>query len=702
MVTLSIIVVNYNVKPFLERALLSIQKALEGISSEIFVVDNASGDGSVTMIKERFPDVHLISNVENAGFARANNQALRCAKGKMICLINPDTFVQEDTFKVCLDYLENHPSVGAVGCKIVNPDGTLQLSCRRSIPTPWVAFAKVAFLSTLFPKSKRFGRYNLTYLNPDEITEVEALSGSFMVVRQEVIDQIGLLDEAFFLYGEDLDWCYRMQQKGWKIVYLPETQIIHYKGRSTREASFDTQSIFYEAMRLFVKKHFGKGRSFLPRWFLMLGIWIRRSISFLVRFFSRLVVPFIDLAFLQFSLILAIWIRFGDLQLWDYYRVVNIVYTTIWMICLYAMGLYKKRICPASKAMEGIMIGFLLNTTWTFFFKEYAFSRQVVLIAGLLNGLCISMWRWILRAAVKGYRIPFLGQLGIHFFKKRILIVAGDQTGQQILKQLGERNDSRFEIVGFLGLCEKETLQSENGKAPFLGTLKDLDRIVSAHRIREVIFSQEAVSTETLLHVMTAGRSMDIHFKMFPRNLDIITGKTSLEYLEDVPLLDLEFKIYSGPNQLLKRIMDISITCLLLPVLLPILAYLWIHPSFRFKKALISDGMGHALSVRQLFKNDRKVDHWLRNIPLYSEVLRGRMSLVGSEMMDYSDSDTGRGVKPGLTGLVQINADRKLPEGDKKKYNLYYIRNYTPLLDAKILLRSLLSFKRQTGNILGR
>ncbi len=689
MISISVIIVSYNVKSFLERAVISIRKALEGFSFEIFVVDNSSGDGSAAMVKERFPEVYLIKNRENVGFARANNQALLRVKGKYICLINPDTLVQEDTFRICLNYLEAHSSVGALGCKIINPDGTLQLSCRRNIPTPWSAFTKIVFLSALFPRSKHFGQYNLTYLNPDQTTEVGALSGSFMMVRKQAVEQVGLLDERFFLYGEDLDWCYRMQQKGWKIVYLPETQIIHYKGQSTHEASFDTRRIFYEAMRLFVKKHFRKERSFLPQWFILFGIWIRASLSFISRQFSKLIVPFLDIAFLQLSLALAIWIRFGDLQLWGYYRIVNVVYTAVWIICLYAMGFYKNRICSATKALEGIIIGFLLNSTWTFFFKQYAFSRQVVLVAGLLNGLFLSSWRAIIYTILHGHHIPFLEHLGIHFIKKRILIVATQQSVGHMLKQFDGRTGLIYKVVGILSFDEKDALQSENGSVPVLGTLQDLERVSSAHRIQEVIFSQEIVHYENLLHILSRGKSLHLHFKMIPQDVDVMTGRTSIEYLEDIPLVDLDFKIFSVPNQLFKRFMDLAVTIFLLPFLLPLFIYLWVHPSFQFRRVLISDGIGHSIQVRQLFKNRQKVNHWLRTIPLYSEVLKGRMSLVGSEILPYSDSTFERGIKPGLTGLVQINFTKKLLEDEIKQYHLYYLKNYTPFLDLKILFKSL-------------
>ncbi len=252
---ISVIIVNFNVKIFLNQALDSIQKALSGISAEIFVVDNASRDGSVALVKENFPDVKLIENRSNAGFAKANNQAIKLAKGKYLVLINPDTLVQEDTFLLLLDFFKNCHDAGMVGCKILNPDGSLQLACRRSIPTPWIAFTKMVGLSRLFPKSHLFGKYNLTYQNPDQVSVVDAISGSFMMVRSKVIQEIGMLDEQFFMYGEDLDWCFRIRQAGWKIYYVPDTKIVHYKGASTQKAHLDTLLVFYRAMLQFVRKH---------------------------------------------------------------------------------------------------------------------------------------------------------------------------------------------------------------------------------------------------------------------------------------------------------------------------------------------------------------------------------------------------------------------------------------------------------------
>ncbi|MFC1728893.1 glycosyltransferase [candidate division KSB1 bacterium] len=282
MITVSVIIVSYNVRYFLELAIHSVMRSLTDLSHEIIVVDNASSDGSVEMVRDKFPGVSLIVNRENTGFACANNRALEKAQGKYIFLVNPDTVIGEDTISTLLQGFDRSPDTGMIGCRILNPDGSLQLSCRRSFPTPWVAFTRLSGLSLLFPGSRLFGRYNLTYLNPDEPAEIDALSGSFMAVRREVIETVGKLDERFFMYGEDLDWCYRIKKYGWKIVYDPAVSIIHFKGESARQNSMDSLKYFYEAMLLFTEKHFQPDHSSVPLWLLKTAIRVRERFGVLL------------------------------------------------------------------------------------------------------------------------------------------------------------------------------------------------------------------------------------------------------------------------------------------------------------------------------------------------------------------------------------------------------------------------------------
>ncbi len=225
MIDLSIIIVNYNVKEFLLNLLASLEKASKNISSEIIVVDNNSTDDSILSVKQKYPSVITIENEKNVGFGIANNQGLEIANGENILLINPDTLVKEDTLETMIKFLDDNGEVGMAGCKVLNPDGTLQLACRRSFPRPWVSFTKVVGLSKMFPQSKLFAKYNLTYLDENDSNEVDAISGSFMMLKKEVYEKVGGFDQDFFMYGEDLDLCYRIQQAGYKVSIEDDTQL---------------------------------------------------------------------------------------------------------------------------------------------------------------------------------------------------------------------------------------------------------------------------------------------------------------------------------------------------------------------------------------------------------------------------------------------------------------------------------------------
>ena len=255
---LSIIIVNYNVKHFLEQCLKSVEKALISLDSEVIVVDNNSVDGSVKMIKDKFPTVKLIANNQNTGFSVANNQAIAVANGSYILLLNPDTVVQEDTFTKCISFMDKHQDAGALGIKMFDGKGNFLPESKRGLPTPSVAFFKIFGLSTIFPKSRLFGKYHLGYLSENQNHKVDILSGAFMMIRKKVIDEIGALDETFFMYGEDIDISYRITKAGYNNYYFSESNIIHYKGESTKKSSINYVFVFYKAMIIFAKKHFSK------------------------------------------------------------------------------------------------------------------------------------------------------------------------------------------------------------------------------------------------------------------------------------------------------------------------------------------------------------------------------------------------------------------------------------------------------------
>ena len=252
---LSIVIVNYNVRYYLEQCLLSVEKALTGVGGEVFVVDNNSTDDSMSYLKGKFPWVRYIENKENVGFSRANNKALREARGEYVLLLNPDTFIGERTLRECIDFMDKTPKAGMCGVGMLKVDGSFAPESRRGVPTPFVAFCKMTGLGSLFPKSRLFGRYYMQYLNKQSINPIEIVSGAFMFIRKEALDKVGLLDEMFFMYGEDIDLSYRVLKAGYQNYYIP-TQILHYKGESTKKDSIKYVNTFYKAMVIFFKKHF--------------------------------------------------------------------------------------------------------------------------------------------------------------------------------------------------------------------------------------------------------------------------------------------------------------------------------------------------------------------------------------------------------------------------------------------------------------
>ncbi|MBR0180526.1 MAG: glycosyltransferase family 2 protein [Prevotella sp.] len=243
---LSVVIVNYNVRLLLEECIRSVEKALDGIEGDIFVVDNNSSDGSVEYIRERFPEVHLIANKENSGFARANNQAIRMTDAEYILLLNPDTVVYENTLRGCLDFMDAHPEAGGAGVRMLTREGDAAPESRRAVPTPWVAFLKMMGFTR---------RYYMSHLPWDKPGRIEVVSGAFCLLRHKALDEIGLLDEDFFMYGEDIDLSFRLLKGGWQNWYLPY-DIIHYKGESTQKSSFRYVHVFYQAMLIFFRKHY--------------------------------------------------------------------------------------------------------------------------------------------------------------------------------------------------------------------------------------------------------------------------------------------------------------------------------------------------------------------------------------------------------------------------------------------------------------
>ncbi|TDI83934.1 MAG: glycosyltransferase [Caldithrix sp.] len=687
-IDLSLIIVNYNVKEFLEQCLISVQKALKGISAEILVIDNSSADGSAELLRQEFPDLRLTLNSRNVGFAKASNQGLQIARGKFIALLNPDTLVQEDTFSKMLDFFRDRPKIGMLGCKILNPDGSLQLACRRSFPKPWVAFTKLSGLSYLFPKSKLFGKYNLTYLDPDDSYEVDAISGSFMMIRREVLEDVGDLDESFFMYGEDLDWCFRTREKGWQVVYFPETQIVHFKGESSKRAHFDNLKQFYIAMELFVKKHFKQKYFFMPYWLLRGAIWFRAGISLFIKLTGYLAVPLIDIVLFGLSLILGVLIRFGNLTYLPPFIPVIIFYSLIWVLFLKLFGCYDREEFSFSKAAIAVLVGFLVNTSLTFFFKQYAFSRVVVLVGSVFSLIIVPGWRLLIKELSRTRFSLFGGRFSEAFFAKNTIIVGDLKSGEKLVEKFNSQIDSDYKISGLVSTNGRHTGKNVAG-VPVLGTFEDINFIIREHGVQEVIFSTHDLSYDQILGVMSRTGKQRVNFNLIPSNLDVIIGKASIDRISHVPLLEIDYKLHQTPYRVLKRMFDFTLAFVILTLSLPLFLYKKFLTSQKIEKKFVYGEKNQRVLLYQFAGSESQTSN---KLPYLWAILKGDVSFVGKELIevsdDFSPTEEKPDLKPGLTGLQQINQHKHITEEDKSRYPLYYIKNYSLFLDMEILFKA--------------
>lgn len=675
---LSIIIVNYNVKEFLEQALQAIDKATVNLDAEVLVVDNHSVDESVKMVRTHYPWVHLIVNEQNVGFAAANNQALREARGEYLLLLNPDTLVQEDTFTTMIGYLDEHPKVGMAGCKILNPDGTLQLACRRSFPTLRVALPKIFGLSRLFPGSRFFGKYNLTYLDPDVETDVDAVSGSFMMVRQEAMKQVGLLDESFFMYGEDLDWCYRFKQAGWEVKYVPETKIIHYKGESSKFAAFDSFITFYRAMDLFVRKHFGSRWMFIFHFFIRLGIFFRATIGLLARGVESIRVQLLDLVLILIGFLIAILIKFGDFRSVLDYSFLPIVYSFIWIGALVFTRSYSGRQQIVSRTLSGLVLGFIIITSLTFFFNQFAYSRAVLLMAFIFALITLPGWRILLQ-------IRHGTSIGEPIRQRRALIVGAGEEGDRIREKLETQISHGYQVIGFVD--ESREQHDSNG---ILGTSREISDLVRVHKITDVIFTSDVYRNIDILAMVDQLKNHPVELKIVPHSLEYILGKATVEHIADLPFVELEYPLYQTGNRILKRVVDLILSVLMIPILFPLCFTVAAIKKYTLvTRSILGEG-GLSFNVNR-FANKTGASVKCGWVPLLWNVLKGKMSIVGMPLEQKTDSDDHLLYKPGIISLWSVESGNA---GEKRQYNHYYMQNYSLAFDAQIVLRALLRRNR--------
>jgi GT2 family glycosyltransferase len=446
-VQLSVIIVSYNVKYFLRQCLQSVERALEGIAGEVWVVDNASVDGSLEMVKTEFPWVNLIANDTNVGFAKANNQAIRRSRGEYILLLNPDTIVQEDTFHKVLAFFKEHPEAGAVGVKIIDGNGRFAYDSRRDFPSGWNIFTKITGLYRLWPKSKLFGGYHLTYLPEDRITPVPVLLGAFMCIPRKVLDEVGLLDERFFMYAEDIDLCYRIAQAGYTNYYLPTTQIIHFKGESTKLHSLSYVLAFYKASLQFIQKHYRGWKRWPAAFLYQVGILVAATISASKRIFQRVAFPITEWA--------TLWgVGYGLTMVWsastgkkfpDFYYTAILPLYALWVVIAHLGFMNYAAPYRIRKVIGAAITGFLLIVLTGYFLPPINYSRFIA-AAVAFGGVPIGLAMRALHNWLRQGRLHLTGEIS-----QRVLIVAAPEH----LPRLSQASLSGYSVSGGVsGLCE--------------------------------------------------------------------------------------------------------------------------------------------------------------------------------------------------------------------------------------------------------
>jgi len=647
---LSIVIVNYNVKYFLEQCLHSVRKAIKSIDAEVFVVDNNSVDGSLEMLNQKFPDVKLIANKENVGFSMANNQAINQSLGEYVLLLNPDTVVEDDTFKKVIQFMNDHTDAGGLGVKMVDGKGNFLPESKRGLPTPSVAFYKVFGFSKILPKSKLFGKYHLGYLDKEEIHEVDILSGAFMLLRKSVLDKTGLLDETFFMYGEDIDLSYRITLAGYKNYYFPNTRIIHYKGESTKKGSVNYVVVFYKAMIIFARKHFSTKNAWIFSFLINMAVYFRAFIAIINRFLSKAALPLTD-AILLFGGILGIKNYWEHNVIFPYggeypVEIVSVaipIYILIWLFSVYMSGGYDKPV-RLPKLFQGLFIGSIVILTFYALLPEsFRFSRALIVFGAIWVFISMMGLRILLHIfKVKNFR------LGINL-NKRYAIVGNKDEPERVAELLRKSDMS----PGLIGLIYTE--EPGNSLEGNLGHIDQLKEIIKIYKIDEVIFCAKDLPSHTIIDYMSGLNVAQVEYKIAPPESLSIIGSNSINTSGDIYIIELD-SISKPNNKRSKRLLDVLVSIVLF-VLSPVLFFLNKQP-FGF----------------------------ILNILL---VLLGKKSWVGFQVTSDTSSHKLPQIKTGVLHPTDLIKSDNVSADTINRLNLLYARNYKVLNDINIILNGI-------------
>jgi len=646
---LSVVIVNYNVMHFLEQCLNSVRKAVKNIESEVFVVDNNSVDGSVKMVREKFPEVNLIVNPDNRGFSKANNQAIKIAKGEYVLLLNPDTVVEDDTFEKIIKFMDAHEDAGGLGVKMVDGKGKFLPESKRGLPTPAVAFYKIFGLSKLFPKSKIFGQYHLTYLNNDEIHEVDVLSGAFMLIRKPLLDKIGGLDESYFMYGEDIDLSYRITKEGYKNYYLPKTRIIHYKGESTKKSSINYVLVFYQAMIIFAKKHFSQKNAKLFSLLINMAVYFRAFLAILRRLADKVFLKLLDAVFIFAGIyfIQSYWatsvvFKDGGNYPIEFLLIAVPAYIFIWLFSVYLSGGYDKPI-SLYKIFRGLLAGTIaILVFYSLLDETLRYSRAMILLGSFWAYLAMTSIRYLLHWT--GFSEFKIGEVE----NKRYIIIGGAEEAKRVAGLLTTIETQ----PAFIGLVSYHDVKSQGN---FIGKFEQVKEIIEIYKINEIIFCAKDVPSGSIIDKMSELKHMQVDYKIAPAESLSIIGSNSINTSGDLFALELN-SIDKTANRRNKRFLDIvaSITLLLS---LPITIFL----------------------VKQPF-------YFILNI---FQVLFARKTWVGYCNTTSDNTKRLPKLRTGVLNPASALHYKEIPDDTLDRLNLLYARDYKTKNDINLIFKGI-------------
>jgi GT2 family glycosyltransferase len=650
---LSVVIVNYNVCYFLEQALLSVRKAAKRLGQpvEIFVVDNNSADASVAMVQARFPEVILLANKHNPGFSKANNQALRLAKGQYQLLLNPDTLVEENAFRRCCDFLDQHPDCGGLGVKMLDGQGRFLPESKRGLPTPEVAFYKIFGLASLFPKSRTFGRYHLGFLDPDQPHEIEVLSGAFMMLRKAALDQVGLLDEDYFMYGEDIDISYRLSQGGWKIWYFPGTRILHYKGESTKRTSVNYVFVFYRAMAIFAQKHFAPGRASLFTSLINFAIWLRAGLAVLQRLATAVAPWLLDASLLYAGMYVLknVWEHHYKYEPTPYpprYMLVAVpAYLLVWLVATWLGGGYD-RSARASRIARSIAFGTVLISAASNFLDYWRFSKALILLGGA----------WAVLALVGRRLLSHWwrhGHLRLSEPRTKTLVIVGSAAENQRVRQLLAAAQVPANVVGYMvpGSASRP-LSRRPTPRDLLGEVRHLPKLVRLYGLSELIFCSKDLPASQIINLMQSLPARPaVTYKILPEDSPYIIGSSSKNSPGDYYTLTPVLRLHQPAQRRNKRVLDLLASVLLL-LLAPLL--LW--------------GLSRPVGL----------------LPNIWRVVRGRCSWVGLRHTQGVGGFQAVLSPADATGLPSEDA---LLDTTRQRLEFLYAKDYEPDMDLRVLWR---------------